>query len=438
MFNRITKKLIKYFLSIMLLVILICFIGSSFFLSKFYLKSEYDDLQSTAKTIHVSLKEGYSYENINVHAFLIKDGLITPVGRGKMKMMGLWRNVDFSQLSYQGTIKLTDGQQFLYSKLNTEFGELLVLKNFKSSSDYLKFTYIILLCIFLITLIISIPLIYYMGKKFTDPILYLKNISNEIAHGNFNTEINVNTNDEIEDLSHSLKHMSSNLEKEYKMQREFIANVSHDFKTPLSIIRNYSEAITDGMVIGDEAKEYSNEIIKEVDRLNSLIISIIQLSKLQGGNLNLNKKYFNINTLLKECTNKFKYIAHQKKINLILHSQDTTIYGDENYILRVLYNFLDNALKFSKENSNITISTLVLEKYVKVSIIDNGLGIPKDIIDDIWNRYYKHNKKGGMGLGLAICSEILKLHNFKYGVNSIPNERTEFYFTAPISLDSNS
>lgn len=430
--DKITQKLIRYFIYIISIAILLCFIASSIFLSKFYKKSQLKLLKSSAEEIYSSLKQGYLYENIAIDAVIIKDNEIVSIGRKKIGIINSLKNIDFNKLPEEGSFKHMGNQSLLYYKLSTEFGYILTFEKGNYSSEYLRITYSILLVIFLLSLVFSIPLISFVGKKFTRPILKLQKASQEIAGGNFDTKIQINTADEIEDLANSLNSMAISLQKKYQLQRDFIANVSHDFKTPLSVMRSYSEAIKDGIVHGEDAKNYAEEIINEVDRLNKLVIGIMELSKLQGGRLPLNKESFNIKELLSECIDKFTPIALKKNISLVLDADDVQIYGDKSYLLRVIYNFVDNALKFSPKDKDIIVSTEFVDKGIKVSVIDKGIGISEDMITNIWTKYYKHSKSGGMGLGLPICSKILKLHNFEFGVFSDENKQTEFFFIAPI------
>lgn len=430
--DKITQKLIKYFIYIISTAILVCFIASSVFLSEFYKKTQLKLLKNSAEEIYSSLKQGYLYENIAIDAVIIKDNEIVSIGRKKIGIINSLKNIDFNKLPEEGSFKHMGNQSLLYYKLSTEFGYILTFEKGNYSSEYLRITYSILLVIFLLSLVFSIPLISFVGKKFTRPILKLQKASQEIAGGNFDTKIQINTADEIEDLANSLNSMAISLQKKYQLQRDFIANVSHDFKTPLSVMRSYSEAIKDGIVHGEDAKNYAEEIINEVDRLNKLVIGIMELSKLQGGRLPLNKESFNIKELLSECIDKFTPIALKKNISLVLDADDVQIYGDKSYLFRVIYNFVDNALKFSPKDKDIIVSTEFVDKGIKVSVIDKGIGISEDMITNIWTKYYKHSKSGGMGLGLPICSEILKLHNFEFGVFSDENKQTEFFFIAPI------
>ncbi len=430
--DKITQKLIKYFIYIISTAILVCFIASSVFLSEFYKKTQLKLLKNSAQEIYSSLKQGYLYEDVSIDAVIIKDNEIVSIGRKKIGIINSLKNIDFNKLPEEGSFKHMGNQSLLYYKLSTEFGYILTFEKGNYSSEYLRITYSILLVIFLLSLVFSIPLISFVGKRFTRPILKLQKASQEIAGGNFDTKIQINTADEIEDLANSLNSMAISLQKKYQLQRDFIANVSHDFKTPLSVMRSYSEAIKDGIVAGEDAKNYAEEIINEVDRLNKLVIGIMDLSKLQGGRLPLNKESFNIKELLSECIDKFTPIALRKNISLVLDADDVQIYGDKSYLLRVIYNFVDNALKFSPKDKDVIVSTEFVNKGIKVSVIDKGIGISEDMITNIWTKYYKHTKSGGMGLGLPICSEILKLHNFEFGVFSEENKQTEFFFIAPI------
>lgn len=429
--NKITFKLSKYFLGIISFVIVLCFLGSSIFLSKFYMHEQYKHLENSAKDVYGRINSSEPLTDLEVSALLIKDEKVTSLTHGKMGMMPFLQNLNAGDFSRKGKFKNSMGTEFLYLKLNTNLGDIVVFQNNKYSSDYLKGIYVILFVIFILALLLSLPLISFLGKKFTKPILQLKNAAGEISKGNFDLKLGISTKDEIETLAYSVEKMALELKRKDTLQRDFVANVSHDFKTPLSVIRSYSEAIYDGLLTEEYQRKYSLEIIKEVDRLNNLVVDLLHLSKYQQGAFVLNKELLYLPKLLEEIIEKFNPIVSKMNLSINCSSLPLCVKADKKHLERVIYNFIDNAIKFSYENGKINILTTDETDHIKVSIMDYGIGIKPDKLEDIWSKYYKGSQSGGMGLGLPICSEILKLHGFQYGVTSTPENGTEFYFLIP-------
>lgn len=419
-------------MSIIILIIAVCLVTSSFFLSKFYLKLQYDNLQNSANEIYSSLKSNEPINDTYISAILIKDNNIIPLTHGRMGLLPYLASSSDNNFETKGIFKNAMNAEFLYYNLKTDLGNIIVFQNNMYSSEYLKIVYIVLFFIFVFAVLLSIPLISYVGKKFTKPILKLQKAASSISKGNFDIDCKINTKDEIQSLSDNLNAMALDLKKKYQMQKDFIANVSHDFKTPLSVIRSYSEAINDALVDKDTTKAYSDEIIKEVDRLNSLVTDILQLSKLQDSAFSLNKKYINLPDLIEKSVNHFKPLLDKRNISIETSIESLEVYADKKQLQRVLYNLIDNAVKFSNENNKIEIFTSKQNNYIKLSVKDYGIGINQDQLADIWDKYYKNSQSGGMGLGLPICREMLKLHGFEYGVSSTSSSGTEFYFLIPI------
>lgn len=436
--GKLTLRLIKYFIGIISFVSIACFISSSIFLSFIYTNMQYSELRTASNKIYESIATGDEYSDIILEyqisgAFILKDGKVDSIISTKKGNMSMMRNNSLSKLSEKGKYRNPIDEEFLYYKNSTDIGEIILFRNNRFSIEYMRSTYMILSLIFFIALIISIPIVSMLGKKLTKPILKLQKASLDITKGNFDIDVDVDTNDEIQELSKSLKFMASAIEKKNSMQRDFIANVSHDFKTPLSVIRSYSEAIYDDILGEQDKKEYLKDIIKEVDRLNLLVIDILQLSKLQGGIERFKKEYFNLSDFLLDFSNVFKIQLQNKniKFNIEVFDLDVEILADRNYLYRVVYNFIDNSIKFSNEGGTIQLSSIETEAGLKIFIRDNGKGIDNKYIDEIWQRYYKNQESGGMGIGLAICSEILKVHDFEYGVASETDTFTEFFFIIP-------
>ncbi|MDV3427046.1 MAG: HAMP domain-containing histidine kinase [Bacillota bacterium] len=438
--GKLTLRLIKYFIAIISFVIIICFISSSIFLSYIYTNMEYSQLETAANKIYEAMKKGQEYSDIVseyqiTSAFLIKDKEITVLTSAKMGIMSMTKNVDINNLPQKGKYVSSNKEELLYYKKSSDMGDIVIIRNNRFSNAFLKAMYIILSVIFLIALLIAIPIVALLGKKITNPIIKLEKASLDITQGNFDIDVDVNTKDEIEQLSKSLKIMANTIEKKNDLQRDFIANVSHDFKTPLSVIRNYSEAIYDDILDEKGKKEYLKGIIKEVDRLNYLVMDILQLSKLQGGGDIFKKEHFNISEFLLSFKNSFNIQMQQKKLNfnIVIPASNIEMYGDERYLYRVIYNFIENAIKFTGEFGFIELYGKEIGEEIQIGVKDNGIGIDEKYLVDIWQRYYKNKISGGMGLGLAICSEILNLHGFKYGVSSEVGKGTEFYFRGRFS-----
>jgi signal transduction histidine kinase len=432
---QMTKKLIKYFTSLITAVILMTMVISSLFLSKIYSNIQYKNMEDASIKIYNDLKAKNStgtkdYGNI-FNAVIINNNNVQILTSNKMGMMPFIRSIEQGEIKDKGIFINPSNEEFLYYRYKTDLGDIIVLSQRVFSSNFIRDTIIILSIVFVLAAAASLLLIYIAGNKLTMPLLKLQKASKQLAGGDYNADFKVKTNDEIEDLSKSLIIMANSLKEKDSMQKKFIANVSHDFKTPLSVIRNYSEAIKDGLVEGENLKNYSMEIIEEVDRLNYMVINLLELSKLQEGNYKLKEEYFSINDLFSKSISSYKKEADKRNINIIVETTDCKIYGDYRYLRRVIDNFLENAIKFSNDGGAVKISAIQSDNGLKVSVRDYGAGIDKEEINNVWNRYYKNNKSGGMGLGLAICKEILEKHGFSYGVNSRKGEGAEFYFAIP-------
>jgi len=438
--GKLTKRLIKYFTALISVVGLTCIILSSIFLSVIYTNIQYRDMKEASKKLYQAAEQGGQYSSILSeyqisNAFLIKDGTVTNLaGSGiMMNMSGYMLNLDLENLREKGKFETLRGGEFLYYRHSGPLGEVVVVQNNRFSSTYMLYTYVILAVIFVIALLFSIPVSAYLGKRITEPVIELQKASMDITKGKFDMDVRVDTDDEIEDLAKSLKIMAESLEQKFIMQRDFIANVSHDFKTPLSVIRGYSEAIHDGLADGKTRERYTGEIISEVDRLNVLVTELLELSKLQSGKEVLHMECLGVNDFLNSFSAAFEVQLKQKnmKLEVNLLKVDAQISAERKYLHRVVYNFLENAVKFCGGCGMISLNAVRTDDGIRISVKDKGPGIDPAFLDHIWERYYKGARSGGMGLGLAISSELLKLHGFRYGVDSRLGEGSEFYFAAP-------
>lgn len=276
------------------------------------------------------------------------------------------------------------------------------------------------------------------------PIRRMTRAVKDYSEGNFKTKINIHTNDEMGYLAGSINYMATELSTLEEDQRKFVANVSHDFRSPLTSIKGYIEAIMDGTIPHEAQDKYLNIILFETERLNKLTQSMLELNKygVKGSMMDITD--FDINHTIKMVVQSFEGTCKKKKISfeLILTGQTCIVSADMSKIQQVLYNLIDNAIKFSHNDSSITIETTEKNEKVFISVKDTGIGIPKDSIKKIWERFYKTDlsrgkDKRGTGLGLAIVKEIISSHNENINVISTEGVGTEFIFTLPMAQKEN-
>ena len=314
-----------------------------------------------------------------------------------------------------------------YLALHTSMTQIV-----ESRDQILNISYISLGVIFVLSTIILIAFTYMVFL----PLRKITTATNEYANGNFKHQISIHKEDEIGHLAHSLNFMASELDASEEYQKKFIANISHDFRSPLTSIKGYLEAILDGTIPAEMQEKYLNIVLSETARLNKLTQSILLLNNLNAKELMLEKTNFDINKVIKDTAASFGGSCMEKNIaiELILTGKSLYVYADMSKIQQVLYNLMDNAIKFSKNNSTIYIETTEKIEKILISVKDTGIGIPKDSLNQIWDRFYKIDTsrgkdKKGTGLGLSIVKEIIQMHNENINVVSTEEVGTEFIFT---------
>lgn len=315
------------------------------------------------------------------------------------------------------------------------------VSNLTSFKDgFLNISYMTLAIIFLCAFVVLGLFTYTVYV----PIRKITRAAKDYSEGNFDTKINIHTNDEIGYLAASLNYMATELSTLEEDQRKFIANVSHDFRSPLTSIKGYIEAIMDGTIPYEMQDKYLNIILFETERLNKLTQSMLELNKYGKKGIMLDISSFDINNTIKMVAQSFEGTCKEKKISfeLILTGQTSFVSADMSKIQQVIYNLIDNAIKFSHPDSTITIETTEKNEKVFISVKDTGIGIPKDSIKKIWERFYKTDlsrgkDKRGTGLGLAIVKEIISAHNENINVISTEGVGTEFIFTLPLTKNEN-
>ena len=236
----------------------------------------------------------------------------------------------------------------------------------------------------------------------------------------------------MEELNNTLNYAKTELAATEKLQRELIANISHDLRTPLTMITGYGEVMRD--LPGENTPENIQIIIDEATRLSTLVNDLLDLSKLQSGALQAQKQVFNLTDSVRAILERYSKLVEQEGFDIRFESKEEVfINADELRISQVIYNLVNNAVNHAGEDKTVIITQTVRDKLVRIEVIDHGEGIPADKLPYIWERYYKvdkEHKRGviGSGLGLSIVKSILDAHKAHYGVRSTQGKGSTFWF----------
>lgn len=318
----------------------------------------------------------------------------------------------------------------------TTKGYLLIHKPYSDleteCASYLFPVHITVFVIFLLSFSILIAFQFFVYR----PLRKITEAAQQYASGNLEYEIPIKSQDEIGYLSASLNYMSTQLRDIEDYQKKFVANVSHDFRSPLTSIKGYLEAMADGTIPVEMQPRYFKILLFETERLTDLTQDLLTLNEFDTRNLLLDYSSFDIHEAIKNTASSFEGTCRGKRISLelLFATKILNVTADKRKIQQVLYNLLDNAIKFSSYDSQITIETTERNGKVYVSVKDHGIGIPKKSLNKIWDRFYKTDlsrgkDKKGTGLGLSIVKEIIQAHNENINVISTEGVGTEFIFS---------
>ena len=295
---------------------------------------------------------------------------------------------------------------------------------------------IVSLAAFLIAFFIS----YSLANKLSGPVRNISGTAKKLAAGDYDVQFNSVEYAEIATLSDTLNYMKDEIKKSDQFQKELLANVSHDLKTPLTMIKAYASMIQE--ISGDDPEKREKHlqvIIDEADRLTGLVNDILSTSKITAGLDQLNKKVFNLTELLYGVINKFSYLQETQGYNIMV-DVESNLYtlADEEQIYQVIYNLVSNAVNYTGEDKTVFVSLKfdAEERRIKFAVRDTGKGIAEDELAHIWDRYYRSKDSHlrpvkGTGLGLNIVKVILQKHAFNFGVNTKEEEGSTFYVDFP-------
>ncbi len=316
-------------------------------------------------------------------------------------------------------------------------GAVFVSSSADGLRDFLKEMLEMFLISALVVLIIAFAVIYFMTSSMVRPLRSMVSATESFAKGDFTVRLPVKEMDEIGNLSMAFNNMALALAQQDSIRRSFVANVSHELKTPMTTIGGFVDGIMDGTIPPERQGHYLSIVSNEVKRLSRLVRSMLNIARLESGELKLQPKAFDINQVVCSTIFTFEQQIEEKELDIRgLDSDRVMVSADEDLIHQVVYNLLENAVKFVDRGGYIEVSYRNEGAITHVSVKNSGEGISKEEISKVFERFYKTDRsrsqdKSGVGLGLNIVRSIVKLHNGEVIVRSTEGQFCEFTFTLP-------
>ncbi|MEG0377339.1 MAG: HAMP domain-containing sensor histidine kinase [Eubacterium sp.] len=287
----------------------------------------------------------------------------------------------------------------------------------------------------LIFLVLALVFAFIISKRISKPIIKINDTAKELAKGNVEVQFEGEGYQEITELNDTLNYAAEELSKVEKLRKELIANISHDLRTPLTMITGYAEVMRD--IPGENTPENVQIIIDEANRLATLVTDVLDISKLQSGIQQLSTAPYDLTVDIREILARYNKLKEQGGYTIIFEAdQDVFVEADEMKMSQVIYNLVNNAINYAGDDKTVIIRQTLHKDVVKIEVIDHGEGISKAFLPYVWDRYYKIDKTHkqasvGTGLGLSIVKNILELHHLRFGVESTQGEGSTFWFEIP-------
>lgn len=445
------------------LILLVLWALQFLFLSTFYMSMKTNEIVKIGEKV-VDEYKNFDFNNImSEYAFknnlritlLDKNGNITRGSDGFGMTMQQGRNLfpavffdkieeefsktDADHVHFSAETGTNDMSQIVYVAKVERAGEDLnylciisPIPPIDSTTTVLSTQFIIITAIIFV---LSLVVAQVISRKMSKPIIELTKSAEKLAAGDMKVNFEGEGYTEIYQLASTLNYATHELSKLDDYRKDFIANISHDLKTPLTIIKMYGEMIRD--IAGenpDKQKAHSEQIVKEADWLSEMVNEILELSKLESGNAEIVKTEVDLSMCLKDTLSSFEILSYREGYVFEMDIDDHLhVPGSEQYLRRIFYNLISNAVNYTGENKTIKVSLKDQGNKVCFTVTDFGNGIPADKLNNIWDRYYKSNEMHkravvGTGLGLSIVKNSLELHSAAYGVQSEEGKGSTFWF----------
>lgn len=445
--NNLTFKTLIYFAVFSVAILLILWFLQINMLDVFYEKIQINNVKRVVNQIEkkkdVSLLEDYAYKNDMCIEYLTYDETIfynakktgCVLNSKNLSILNIKKDLiddDIKFVKINDPNKGTKNLIYLVELSDNEFIFLnVLLEDLSVTKSILKHQILYLVFALILSAIIVSILI---SRRINKPILELTKEATKLSKGNFNVKFKKSNIKEIDQLASVLEISATEMNKTDQLRRDLLANVGHDLKTPLTMIKAYAEKVRD-ITYKDKKKREDdlNIIIEETDRLNNLVNDILDLSKLENTKQKLNIESYDLIENLNDIMKRYE-IVENENYKFILDIPETAyVLADKHKIEQVIYNLINNAIEHTGNDLLVYITIKEKRDYFLVSIKDTGAGISDEEKNLVWKKYYKTKKAHkrntvGTGLGLSIVKELLEIHNFEYGIDSKKNEYTTFYF----------
>ncbi len=454
--NNLTIKSLLYFISFSLVILLILWLTQIELLGVFYEKYQIKNIENVAtqidkEKINLELSlENYAYNN-NLCIQYYKDNQIIEYNTKnpacllgtknstiiKAKKM-LYYSSDDRFIKLYAPVTGTKSIIYLVRQDDNNFIFLnTTLEDINTASKILKKN---LIYIIIVIMLLSILLSFFLAKKINKPILNLISSAKELGKGNYNVKFAKSNIAELDELADVLEVAASEMNKTEELRRDLLANVSHDLKTPLTMIKAYAEKVRDLSYKDKEKREKDlNVIIEETNRLNYLVNDLLDISKIESGVDTLNIEEYDLVEDIKTIIKRYEIVKETENYKFELDlPKKAVIEADRSKLNQVIYNLINNAIEHTGDDLVVKIAVKREKDHYVVKITDTGKGIAEEDKKLVWNKYYKTDKRHkrnvvGSGIGLAIVKGVLEHHNFEYGIDSKLNEYTTFYFKIKIN-----
>lgn len=458
--KSIRVKFLMYFSGMALFILILLWLLQIVFINSFYESMKIRDTEKVGRTVTTRFgKEDfedtllrYSFEkNLSLQVYNEKGGLVFPLNPLDYMYQPMISGEDFftyfqpllkndkTEETYVNDYKNEESSSILYvSYLGVEAGEkyfLAVSTNVDPVDSTVEILKDQLIIVSTISLVLAFILSLYLSSRLARPLSDMAKTARALGQGNYDVQFKEQDYTEMNDLARTLNYATGELTDALEMRKDLIANVSHDFKTPLTVIKSYGEMIRD--ISGDNKslrEKHVETILEETDYLTHFVNDLLDLSRVESGLGQLNSELVDLNALTKDVLCRFKNLE-RTGYTFAIHGEGTMV-CDENKIRQVIYNFITNAVNYSTDKKQIDIYLIEQKGYITYCVRDYGRGMADEDRDKIWERFYRgrdnHERQVvGTGLGLFICKNILDLHGFDYGVKSKLGVGSTFYFKGP-------